>query len=125
MTSHQFKMGEWEPDETAVIGSHTAYLWTVPSKVEGTWTVREQGGSNARYTITLSQTYQKISGEVAAGTAKQPLLDASLRGEHIRFAFEDEKGVTRTLTGTVHGNEFTSTLTAADGTETTVIGMRD
>jgi SAM-dependent methyltransferase len=125
ITSHQFKMGDWEPDETAVGGSHTAYLWIVPPKIEGTWTVREQGGGNAQYTINLSQSYQKISGDVAAGTAKQPLFDAILRGEHIRFAFNDEKGVTRTLIGTVHGNELTSTLTGADGVETKVTGMRD
>ena len=71
ITSHQFKMGDWEPDKTAVA---VPYRISVdrPPKVEGTWTVREQGGGNAQYTINLNQTYQKISGDVAAGTASSP-----------------------------------------------------
>jgi hypothetical protein len=123
VTSHQFTMGDWEPDETAEVDYRSAYLWIVPAKVEGSWTLREQG-SNAQYAVNLSQKYQKITGDVAAGSAKQPLVGATVRGEEIRFAFNDDKGVTRTLTGTVRGNELTGTLKAANGTETKVTGTR-
>jgi len=123
VTSHQFTMGDWEPDETAEIDYRSAYLWIVPAKVEGAWTLREQGG-NAQYAVNLTQKYQKITGDVAAGSAKQPLVGATVRGEEIRFAFNDDKGVTRTLTGTVRGNELTGTLKAASGTETKVTGTR-
>ena len=123
VTSHQFTMGDWEPDETAEIDYRSAYLWIVPAKVEGAWTLREQG-SNAQYAVNLTQKYQKITGEVAAGSAKQPLVGATVRGEEIRFAFNDDKGVTRTLTGTVRGNELTGTLKAANGAETKVTGTR-
>ena len=124
VTSHQFTMGEWEADETAEVDYRTAYLWIVPAKVQGTWTLREQGPGNAQYTVNLSQTFQKITGDVAAGSAKQPLVGATVRGEDIRFAFNDDKGVTRTLTGTVRGNELTGTLKAAGGAETKVTGTR-
>lgn len=125
VTSHQFTMGDWEADETAEVDYRTAYLWIVPAKVEGTWTLREQGPGNAQYTVNLSQKYQKINGDVAAGSAKQqPLVGATVRGEEIRFAFNDDKGVTRTLTGTVRGNELTGTLKSASGTETKVTGTR-
>ncbi|HVG04479.1 MAG TPA: methyltransferase domain-containing protein [Burkholderiaceae bacterium] len=123
VTSHQFTMGDWEPDETAEVDYRTAYLWIVPAKVEGAWTLREQGAANA-YTVNLTQKYQKITGDVATGSAKQPLVGATVRGEEIRFAFNDEKGVTRTLTGTVRGNELTGTLKGAGGTETKVTGTR-
>ena len=123
VTSHQFTMGDWEPDETAEVDYRTAYLWIVPAKVEGAWTLREQGAANA-YTVNLSQKYQKITGDVAAGSAKQPLVGATVRGEDIRFAFNDDKGVTRTLTGTVRGNELTGTLKGAGGAETKVTGTR-
>ncbi|MEP6607753.1 MAG: methyltransferase domain-containing protein [Burkholderiaceae bacterium] len=123
VTSHQFTMADWEPDETAEIDYRTAYLWIVPAKVDGTWTVREQGTSNA-YTVSLSQKFQKINGDVTVGSAKQPLVGASLRGEEIRFAFNDDKGVTRTLTGTVRGNELTGTLKSAGGADTKVTGTR-
>ena len=124
VTSHQFTMGDWEPDETSEVEYRTAYLWIVPAKVEGAWTLREQGAGNAQYTVNLSQKYQKITGDVAAGSAKQPLVGATVRGEDIRFAFNDDKGVTRTLTGTVRGNELTGTLKGAGGTETKVTGTR-
>ena len=123
VTSHQFTMGDWEPDETAEIEYRTAYLWIVPAKVEGAWTLREQGGSG-QYTVNLNQKYQKISGDIASGSAKQPLVGATLRGDEIRFAFNDDKGVTRTLTGTVRGNEITGVLKGAGGAETKVTGSR-
>ena len=123
VTSHQFTMGDWEPDETAEIEYRTAYLWIVPAKVEGAWTLREQG-SDGQYNVNLTQKYQKISGDVASGSARQPLVGASLRGDEVRFAFNDDKGVTRTLTGTVHGNELTGVLKGAGGAETKVTGTR-
>lgn len=123
VTSHQFTMGDWEPDETAEVDYRTAYLWIVPARVEGAWTLREQAPGNAQYTVNLSQKYQKVTGDVA-GSAKQPLVGATVRGEEIRFAFNDDKGVTRTLTGTVRGNELTGTLKGAGGTETKVTGTR-
>jgi hypothetical protein len=123
VTSHQFTMGDWEADETAEIEYRTAYLWIVPAKVEGAWTLKEQGGSG-QYAVNLKQTFQKISGDVAIGGAKQPLVGAALRGEEIRFAFNDDKGVTRTLTGTVRGNELTGVLKGAGGAETKVTGTR-
>jgi hypothetical protein len=124
VTSHQFTMGDWEADETAEVDYRTAYLWIVPAKVQGTWTLREQGPGNAQYTVNLTQKFQKITGDVATGSAKQPLVGATVRGEEIRFAFNDDKGVTRTLTGTVRGNELTGTLKGAGGAETKVTGTR-
>ena len=123
VTSHQFTMGDWEPDESAEVDYRTAYLWIVPAKVEGAWTLREQGSANA-YTVNLSQKYQKITGDLTAGTNKQPLVGATVRGEEVRFAFNDDKGVTRTLTGTVRGNELTGTLKGPGSTETKVTGTR-
>jgi hypothetical protein len=122
VTSHQFTMGDWEADETAEVEYRTAYLWIVPAKVDGNWTLRDQTG--AQFSVNLKQVYQKISGEVVAGGPRQPLVGAALRGEEIRFAFNDDKGVTRTLTGTVKGNELTGMLKAAGGAETKVTGSR-
>lgn len=123
VTSHQFTMADWEPDETAESDFRTAYLWIVPAQVQGTWQFREAGGST-QFTVNLTQKFQKISGDASTGSNKQPIVGATLRGDEIKFAFNDDKGVTRTLTGKVRGGEINGTLKAAGGGETKVIGSR-
>jgi len=123
VTSHQFTMGEWEPDEKADIEYRSAYLWIVPAKVEGRWTFSEEGGKPS-FTAELKQQFQRISGEANAAGSKNPLVGATLRGEEIKFAFNDAKGQTRTLTGTVRGNEITGTLRGPGTAEVKVSGKR-
>ncbi len=122
VVSHQFTMGDWEPDETAEIEYRSAYLWIVPAKVEGTWNFRAQNG--AQFSVALNQKYQKLTGEAAMGANRNPIVGATLHGDEIKFAFNDDKGVTRTLTGKVQGNEITGTLKAAGGAEAKVTGTR-
>ncbi|HJW51902.1 MAG TPA: hypothetical protein VJ501_07815, partial [Burkholderiaceae bacterium] len=108
VTSHQFTMGDWDADETSEIEYRTAYLWIVPSRVDGTWQLRDANGTAT--TINLTQNFQKVSGEVVGGASKQPLVGASLRGDQLKFAFNDDKGTTRTFTGTVRGTELVGNL---------------
>jgi SAM-dependent methyltransferase len=119
VTSHQFTMGDWEADETSEFEYRTAYLWIVPARVDGTWVLRDAGGANT--TINLTQTFQKLSGEVVSGASRQPLVGATLRGDQLRFAFNDDKGVTRTFNGTVRGTELAGTFKSGS-TESKVTG---
>ena len=123
VTSHQFNMGDWEADETAEIEYRTAYLWIVPAKVEGNWTFREDGGKTS-FNVAMTQKFQRVSGDAGMGGSKNPLVGATLRGEEIKFAFNDDKGQTRTLTGTVRGNEITGTLRGPGNAEIKVSGRR-
>lgn len=120
VASHQFTMGEWRADETAEFGYRSAYLWIVPARVAGTWTIRDDAG--LQVAVALNQTFQNVSGEVVDGSAKQPLVGATLHGEELTFAFNDNKGVTRTLHGNVKGNELSGVLRGAGGSETLVTG---
>ncbi|HZR03705.1 MAG TPA: class I SAM-dependent methyltransferase [Burkholderiales bacterium] len=38
VVSHNYDMGDWKPDQTVQLGSHTIYVWTVPEKGQGTAT---------------------------------------------------------------------------------------
>jgi len=107
VTSHQFTMGDWDADETSELEYRTAYLWIIPARVDGTWALKDGSGTT---TVNLTQNFQKISGDVVGGAKKQPLVGASLRGDQLKFAFNDDKGVTRTFTGTVRGTELVGTL---------------
>ena len=123
VTSHQFTMGEWEADEKAEIEYRTAYLWIVPAKVEGNWSFREDGGKTS-FSVELKQQFQRISGDATMGGNRNPLVGATLRGEEVRFAFNDDKGQTRTLTGKVRGNEITGTLRGPGSAEIKISGKR-
>jgi phospholipid N-methyltransferase len=120
VTSHQFTMGDWKADETAEIEYRTAYLWIVPARVAGTWTFKDAG--NMQFGVSLNQNFQEISGEVLLANGKQPLVGATLRGSDVRFAFNDDKGSTRTFTGTLRGNQLVGTLKAPNGPEVQVSG---
>lgn len=123
VTSHQFTMGDWEPDEIASFEYRTAYLWIVPAKVQGGWAMSEASGST--FNVTLNQTFQKLSGEVApGGNAGKRTLAGSMRGADLAFAFIDAAGVTRTVQARVQGNEMSGVMKGSDGSETRVSGKR-
>lgn len=115
VTAHQFNMREWEPDQTVEVQSRDAHLWIVPARVAGTWTLKDSSGQNT--SVNLVQSFQKIGGEVTQGAPRQPLLGATLRGEEIRFAFNDDKGVTRSFRGRVSGQQVSGFLRSGEGGE--------
>jgi len=108
VTSHQFTMGDWKADETAELEFRNALLWIVPARVGGNWVLRDATG--VQFTLSLTQNFQEVSGDVVQGGRKQPLVGATLRGAELRFAFNDAKGVTKNFTGVVRGNQISGTL---------------
>ena len=81
VVSNTFRMGDWDPDETAELGCSsycTAYLWIVPAHVEGAWKTR-QGE------LMLRQTYQTVSGTLSSGGKSLPVQRGKLRGDQISF----------------------------------------
>ena len=63
VASHQFSMEEWQPDERAEIDGRLAYLWIVPAKVGGTWSLRTEGSGQDRE-LSLRQSFQLLSGQL-------------------------------------------------------------
>jgi SAM-dependent methyltransferase len=111
VASHQFHMGDWDPDEKYSIEFRDAYLWYVPANVEGSWTFKENGNSNsAEGTLSLVQRYQRVGGTVTMGGKQQPLLGAALQGDKLSFSFVDAENNLRTARVTVAGNNFSGDL---------------
>lgn len=102
IVSHAFTMGDWEADRTeSVAGSNqTIYLWIVPAKVAGTWTITPLSGAPS--TVSLTQQYQKFEG--GGGSVK--VARGSLRGDQISFALVDASGASRDYTGRVVGDRI-------------------
>ena len=117
VVSHQYKMADWEPEQSIEILGRNVYLWTVPARVEGTWEFRDSGGTPL--TVDLRQTFEKVAGEVARNGARKPLGSATLRGNELRFTYADAAGAVR-FSGTVRGREITGTLLTGMAARTVV-----
>ena len=112
VVSHDWDMGEWEPDKTVVLDvpeksvglekKSKVYLWTVPARVEGMWCgVGKWKGTS----LKLSQSFQKFAGEIADGQGKRefqgriggeilrapPGLTLTHEGERIRATYTSGK----------------------------------
>jgi len=78
VVSHQFKMGRWAPDKHVRVGTDHVYLWVVPAKVAGRWTL-------GRYRLDLEQKFQAVSGILRSDSANAPIRSARLDGPRLRF----------------------------------------
>ena len=101
IVSHAFDMGDWQPDHRESVIGRTVYLWVVPARVEGRWTIE---GSH-KFTVTIQQKYQQISGTADIGGTSVPLRDASLSGAEIGFAV-DINGMPYRFQGIVSGDRI-------------------
>jgi hypothetical protein len=88
--------GGWEPDDSTRGEPCTSWciamLYVVPAQVAGSWRLAD--GS----TLTLEQTFQKISGTLDIDGIALPLEDGRLTGEEIRFTV-NQVGYTGSVTG--------------------------
>jgi len=101
VVSHDWDMGEWRPDAKAVveglakpvmpISASTVYLWIVPARVAGSWSLQVEGGDRQEaMEIEFTQRFQEISGVARRTRGRTLLQSAHLRGVEIRFAVIDE-----------------------------------
>lgn len=112
IASHQFDLGDWEPDETVEVEGRKGYLWVVPAAVEGTWIVSIPGED---FTLRLERRYQKLSASGERGGKNVPILDARLRGTQIRFNAFDRDGTSRSFTGRLVDGRFVGESHAGSG----------
>jgi hypothetical protein len=104
IVSNAFDMEDWQPDEIATTPNCTqwcrALFWIVPAKVAGSWRL-PQGE------LTLTQTFQMVSGNLTSGGSATPIAGGKLRGDQITF----EAGGAR-YTGRVNGDTMQGTVTS-------------
>jgi SAM-dependent methyltransferase len=106
IVSHAWTMAEWQPDELIRGESMDAYLWIVPARVEGRWTIAEVNGS-ASATVDIVQRFQRIGGTITIAGETQPLLGAFVSGPDLGFTFVDRDGGLKAVRLTVDGDRAT------------------
>lgn len=102
IVSNSFTMEDWQADETATVDKDctswcTAYLWIVPAKVEGTWTM--PAGA-----LTLKQQFQMVTGTLGA----TQIQEGKLTGDEITF-----KAGNVVYKGKVAGNSISGAASGA------------
>lgn len=105
LVMNTFAIPEWEPDVQEQITQDcqtwcTSLLYFVPAKVAGTWRL-PQGD------LTLSQTYQIVSGTLSSTGAPAPIVNGRMRGDRITFTSGGAE-----YAGRVSGDTMEGTVTA-------------
>jgi SAM-dependent methyltransferase len=121
VVSHQYTMGDWAPEESLQILGRDVHSWVVPARVDGVWDFQDSQGKS--FTVDLRQTYGALSGEIAEGGVRAPLLSATVKGLELRFAYESA-GAALKFSGTVRGDEITGVLLAGTAARTVVGRIR-
>jgi SAM-dependent methyltransferase len=102
VVSHDFDMGEWRADERQQIGTASVYLWIVPARVSGRWTMSLNGQAAA---LTIDQRYQQFTGalELAGQTAR--IEQGRVTADRIRFILR-LGGLRRVYEGQLRGDQL-------------------
>ncbi|MCC6608718.1 MAG: class I SAM-dependent methyltransferase [Burkholderiales bacterium] len=117
VVSHDWDMGDWEPDERITMpapektlgGTQTStiYLWRVPARVQGPW--RARLGAGGELELALEQKFQRVTGTVRYRNAQCPIEAATLSGD--RLAIRACEGSNRLqLTGKAYQDRIVGTV---------------
>lgn len=101
LVSHAFSMGDWIPEQKETLSPrYDAYLWIVPAKVAGRWTVTR---GEKQFTVELKQKYQTFEGTAQIDGKTVPVRNGRLLGKQITFDVDVEKQ-SGTFRGEVEGD---------------------
>lgn len=108
VVSHMWDMGEWEPDEVIAAENSEAFLWIVPARVAGRWSLRDDKSWAA--VVDITQEFQRIGGTITLRDKTQPLLGAYVNGATIGFTFVDTDGAIRSVRAQADGDRMLGQL---------------
>jgi SAM-dependent methyltransferase len=86
IVSHNFTLGDWQPDAQRELDASRVYFWIVPAVAAGEWLMEMPDGSSAR--LVLEQRFQQVSGSLDG----RALRDARLSGRRLRFTVDEPDG---------------------------------
>ena len=133
VVTHEFDMGDWEPDNMAKVPKVKLYYhprfayekdtffyyWVIPANAEGIWrwTLSTPSGNRA-YTLRLVQKFQKIRGTVQMEGQEVPITAARLLGDQLSFTMEedgDKEKVAMQFKGRIHEDGITGRVEVRGG----------
>jgi len=115
IVSNTFDMADWKPDRQveAAVGNTRAFLWIVPSRVEGEWQFTQVGGEES-FTVKLRQNFQRLEASPALDS-RLAVHSGRVLGTQVEFVIEGPGKQSTTLSGEVVGDRILLATTAPDG----------
>ena len=119
IVSHDFLMGDWQPDEISSVNGAAVLLWIVPAKVAGVWQWTIKAGTNPdHYELTLHQEFQKVMATLTVNGKEEPVSSVRLVADRLEFESAQRRFSGRKMAdGTMNGllsdgtHDFTWTAT--------------
>ncbi len=123
VVSHDFDMGEWQPDEMKLVSAedreHRVYKWIIPAQVAGTWHFTADGDRGPSYDIVMQQSFQKVTGTLRRNGQEVAIPELQLSGTQLSFVLPDAEK----FNGTVNSHNIAGTISNASGaTKTQMTG---
>lgn len=119
VVSHAFDMGDWQPDEHAVVEDRDVFSWVVPADVAGKWRwIEGTGRAGMPAELEAAQAFQRFTGALRSGGGSQTVRDGVLSGERVVFSVaRTVGGETRRVRydGRVTGDRIRGTVDAGQG----------
>jgi len=123
VVSHDYHFDDWRPDDSVTFDvpekekingmpRATIYLWIIPARIGGRWTVSVEGGG--RYDVTWRQNYQAVDGRAQSAGRAVKVQDATLRGEQLEFTLAPG-GARQQFRGRVNGDAMQGTADLGRG----------
>ena len=120
IVSHDFDMGDWEPDQSTVIGmdfgtqnsfgNDKVYFWILPANVSGDWEVKVSDKNNYNsYILHIEQKFQKLNGNLTDKRSNISIKSITIEGDRLQFTTEVEiesEKVTVLYEGKVDNNKI-------------------
>ncbi len=129
LVSHDWHMGDWEPDETIELrtpekpvglgGKSRVHLWIVPGDARGHW-VGSVPGHGGDWEFDIEQQFQAITLRAKAGGGGRDLTVRAtrLRGLELKMAITGlvgGKAWNHLFKGTISGDRITGEVLVSDG----------
>lgn len=119
VVTHDWDMGEWEPDvaETipapdkavGIVRESKIFLWYVPARLDGTWRLETPFTARGGATLSLAQRFQRFDGALDHAGTRYPVTEGRARGAAVRFRIADG-AFAGDYAGTAAQNEITGEI---------------
>jgi hypothetical protein len=129
IVSHEFDMGNWQPDAKLTVAvpdkpygapSSDVFLWVVPADASGKWRWRlAVAGAAGDYELGLEQTFQMLQGEPRVAGKRARFAEGRVRGENVSFTLTADVGgreVRHEFSGRISGDSIDGRVVLSGGT---------